>query len=144
MAVMISTAFNITGPSPVGTIYIPNSYRGSDEREIALTVVNTVGQFNFTFLTGQDVDESKTPRILLTPTAIIGTSGVFIFSVDAGSPTATPNPYATETYQPQNTGFNYLITVPIFLRGATNAVFDIPAGALIPFILTINLEWDTK
>lgn len=144
MTIMISTGFRITGASPVGTIYQPDSYRAGDEKEINLTVVNTVGQFNFTFLTNSDVDESKQPRVLLTPTAIIATTGVFVFSVDAGSPTATPNPYSTDTYQPQNTGFNYLITVPIFLRGAANAVFDIPAGALTPFIFTINLEWDTK
>lgn len=144
MTLMISTAFQITGPSPVGTVYQPNSYSEYDEREINLTVTNTVGQFNFNFLTNTIVDESKLPRVWLTPTSIIGTTGVFIFSVSAGSVTAIPTLYATDTYQAQNTGFNYQIMVPIFLRGAANAVFDVPPGALTPFLLSIRLEWDSK
>ena len=138
---MIATAFRITGPSPVGTVYQPDSYSEYDEREINLTVTNTVGQFNFSFLTNTIVDESKLPRVWLNPNPIIGTAGLFVFTVNAG---ATANVMASDIYQAQNTGYNYLITVPIFLRGAGNTVVDIPAGALLPFLLSIKLEWDSK
>lgn len=138
MTLSISTSFRITGASPVGTVYQPDSYQEYDEREINLTVVNTVGQFNFTFLTNSIVDESKSPRVWINPQSIIGTSGLFVFTVNAGTA------FATDVYQPQNTGFNYLITQPIFLRGTANAIFDIPAGALVPFILSVKLEWDVK
>lgn len=139
----ISSAFRITGPSPVGTIYKPDSYSEYNQRDVRLTVTNTVGQFNFSFLTNLRVDESKLPRVLLGPDSIITSTGaLFAFQFNASSVAAN---MPSEAYVGDDTdGYLWLITLPIFLKGAGGATVDIPATAVVPFILTIDLQWDCK
>ncbi|WP_342227073.1 hypothetical protein [Rickettsiella endosymbiont of Rhagonycha lignosa] len=134
MTLKTSVGFAIPGPSPVGTVFTPQSYSDWNMRQVLGTITSTVGQLNFTFLTNLRLDESKAGRVTsVTPQTIM--SGGAMFSLEFGPP--------TQTYQPQNTaGYNWLITAILFLKNSAGATVDFPAGGISD--LSIDIEWDCK
>ncbi len=133
MTLMTSGAFNITGPSPVGTIFSPSSYSDWNMRQVLGTITTTVGQFNYTFLTNLRLDESKRGRVTVNPDSMMVGASTFIF--DAGLP--------AQTYQPENTGgYNWLVTTILLFKNSAGATVDFPAGGIPDF--NIDIQWDTK
>jgi hypothetical protein len=134
MILKTSAAFTIPGPSTIGTVFKPVSYSDGDMRGIALTVTNTVGQVNYTFLTNWQLDESKSGRITsITPQTIPSSSGPL--SLEFSPP--------TQAYQATNeSGYNWLITAILSLKNSAGVTVDFPAGGISD--LSINIEWDCK